>query len=78
MVRRESQADGVVRNVNGQLVCAQRLEECGLNLLLSFGRAGLEEKRREVNNMIFPLIFLVTVIDSAGCYVFCGNVFQES
>lgn len=72
MVRRESQADGVVRNVNGQLVCAQRLEECGLNLLLSFGRAGLEEKRREVNNMIFPLIFLVTVIDSAGCYVFAG------
>ncbi|MDE6167704.1 MAG: sensor histidine kinase, partial [Acetatifactor sp.] len=48
------------------------LEECGLNLLLFFGRDGLEEKRREVNRMILPLILLVTGIDSVGCYIFAG------
>ena len=64
--------DGNVRNVSGQMICARRLEECGLNLLLFFGRDGLEEKRREVNRMILPLILLVTGIDSVGCYIFAG------
>ncbi len=70
VVREQGWKDGIVRNVNGQMVCARRLEGCGLDLLLFFGRDGLEEKRREVNRMILPLILLVTVIDSVGCYLF--------
>lgn len=71
-VREMDWNDGIVRKVNGQMVCAQRLEECGLNLQLFFGRDGLEQKRREVNRMILPLILLVTGIDSVGCYIFAG------
>lgn len=64
--------DGAVRIVNGQILCAGYMEEYGLNFLLSFGKDGLEEKHREVNNTIIPLILLVMGIDSLGCYLFAG------
>lgn len=64
--------DGAVRIINGQIICARYVEEYGLNFLLFFGRDGLEEKHREVNSTILPLILLVMGIDSIGCYLFAG------
>lgn len=61
-----------VRIINGQMVCVRKLETCGLKFLLFFGADGMEQKHREVNSTIIPLILLVMGIDSIGCYLFAG------
>nr|WP_296484224.1 sensor histidine kinase [uncultured Acetatifactor sp.] len=71
-IRKNGREDESVRIINGQMVCVRNLETCGLKFLLFFGTDGMEQKRREVNSTIIPLILLVMGIDSIGCYLFAG------
>lgn len=65
--------DGVVRIVDDQMVCVKHLEECGLQFLFFFGRDGLEERNRDVNRTLIPLILLMICVDCAVCYVFAKS-----
>lgn len=72
-VQSEGWKEGRVGIVAGQMVCTQYLEECGLHLLLFFGRDGLEEKNRDVQRTLIPLILLVTCVDCIVCYAFARS-----
>jgi len=69
-VREDAGKQRGLQIINGQMVAVERLEDCGLNLLLFFGKDGMEEKRREVNAILLPFTLFVAGLVSIGCYFF--------